>query len=141
MDIASRLEPTVAGLGYELVDCEWFGRGMLRVTIDGPQGITLEDCTLVSNQLTHFMTVEGIAYDRLEVSSPGLDRVLKTPKHFERFRGERAHLKLRVPLAGRRNFTGVLGALSEGAVELNVDGQSMCFELANIEKARLVPSI
>jgi ribosome maturation factor RimP len=133
------LEPTVAGLGYELVDCEWFGRGKLRVTIDAPKGITLDDCTLVSNQLTRFMTVEGIEYDRLEVSSPGMDRVLKKPEHFERFRGERAHVKLRVPLGTQRNFVGLLGALSGDLLSLDVDGKLIPIELTNIDKARLAP--
>ena len=141
MDIVRSLEPTVAGLGFELVDCQWIGRGKLRVTIDKPEGVTVEDCAFVSNQLTRFMAVEGIDYDRLEVSSPGLDRVLKKPADFRRFRGERAHIKVRVPMACRRNFSGVLGDIEAQSLQLSVDGKEVSIELANIDKARLIPNI
>jgi ribosome maturation factor RimP len=141
MDLVRMLEPTVTGLGYELVNCEWFGRGKLRVLIDRPAGVTVDDCALVSNQLTRYFAVEGFDYDRLEVSSPGLDRPLRKTADFERFRGERAQVKLRVPLEGRRNFSGVLGALTDGMLELDADGKRFSLELANIEKARLIPNI
>jgi len=74
MDLPTRLEPVLAGLGYELVLLERAGRGQLRLFIDKPGGITIDDCVAVSNHLTHLFTVENIDYDRLEVSSPGLDR-------------------------------------------------------------------
>ena len=74
MDAARLVETTLTGLGYELVDLEVSGRGMMRVLMDKPAGITLEDCELVSHQLTRLFAVEGVSYDRLEVSSPGLDR-------------------------------------------------------------------
>ncbi len=140
-DLAALLEPTLEALGYELVDCLWASRGKLQVTIDKPAGVRLDDCALVSNQLSRFLTVEGVDYDRLEVSSPGLDRVLKKPQHFERFRGERAHIKLRIPVAGQRNFTGVLGALEAGVVRLQTLDKDVAIELANIDKARLVPNV
>jgi ribosome maturation factor RimP len=97
------LEPTLLGLGYELVDFEWFGRGKLRVMIDKADGINVDDCAMVSNHLTRYFAVEGVEYDRLEVSSPGLDRPLRKASDFVRYRGEKAELKLKVPLDGRKN--------------------------------------
>src|SRR5512135_2136984 len=114
MDVARLIETTVAGMGYELVDLEVTGRGMVRVFLDKPAGITLDDCESVSNQLTRLFAVEGVAFDRLEVSSPGLDRPLKKEADFIRFHGQKANLKLRVPLAGRKNFIGVLGEVRDG---------------------------
>jgi ribosome maturation factor RimP len=109
------IERTVAGMGYELVDVEIAGAGLLRVFID-VQGeraergepVRVEDCEQVSHQLSHVLTVENIDYARLEVSSPGLDRPLKKPADFERFVGEEVAVRLRQPLKGRRNFDGVL---------------------------------
>ena len=102
------IERTVAGMGYEPVDVEHAQQGLLRVFIDAPAGIRIEDCEQVSRQLSHVLAVEDIDYSRLEVSSPGLDRPLKKPADFERFAGARVAVKLRLPLAGRRNFEGVL---------------------------------
>ena len=99
---------TLEGMGYELVDIEYGQRGLLRVFIDAPSGIKLEDCERVSRQLSHVLTVEAIDYDRLEVSSPGLDRPLRKRSDFERFAGERITLRLRQAFQGRRNFEGVL---------------------------------
>jgi ribosome maturation factor RimP len=134
------VETTVNGLGYELVDMERSGRGMLRVFIDKPGGITVDDCQVVSNQLTRLFLVENVDYDRLEVSSPGLDRPLKKEADFKRFTGEKAQLKLRMPLAGRKNFVGVIGVVSDGILQLNVDGNPVAIELSNLDKARLVPT-
>lgn len=102
------IERTLAGMGYELVDLEWAQNGLLRVYIDAPAGITLEDCEAVSRQLSHLLTVEDVDYARLEVSSPGLDRPLKKSADFVRFAGAEVAIKLRRPLEGRRNFEGVL---------------------------------
>lgn len=140
MDVLKLVEMTVTGLGYELVDLERSGRGLLRVFLDKPDGITVEDCQLVSNQLTRLFTVENVDYDRLEVSSPGLDRPLKKEADFVRFAGEKAQLKLRMPLASRKNFIGILGAVNEGVLQLDVDGVPFEIELANVDKARLVPT-
>ena len=139
------------GLGYELVSVELSNRGrMLRVFIDRPAagppegaagGITVDDCARVSNQLARVLEVEDFDYDRLEVSSPGLDRPLKKEADFLRFAGEQARLTLRVPVAGRRNFTGVMRAVAEGKLQLEVEGGMVSIELANIDKARLVPRI
>jgi ribosome maturation factor RimP len=158
--IEAVLEQTVTGLGYELVDAELPSRGRLvRVFIDRPEGarpegegvpaptgpaqggISVEDCERVSRQLERVLTVEGYHYDRLEVSSPGLDRVLKTPAHFRRFAGHEAELRLRVPVGNRRRFTGVVKGATDAGVELEVDGGLMSFPFANLEKARLVPKL
>ena len=151
MELQGLLERTVDGLGYELVSVELSNRGrMLRIFIDkpmaGPQdagatGITVDDCARVSNQLARVLEVEDIDYDRLEVSSPGLDRPLKKEADFARFAGEQARLTLRVPVAGRRNFTGVMRAVAEGKLQLEIEGGMVSIELANIDKARLVPRI
>src|SRR3989338_7315530 len=96
MDVVKLVEVTVNGLGYELVDFERSGRGLLRVFIDKPKGISVDDCQTVSNQLTRLFLVENVDYDRLEVSSPGLDRPLKKEADFVRFAGQKAQLKLRI---------------------------------------------
>ena len=140
MDVIKLVEQTVGGLGYELVDVERSGRGLLRIFIDKPQGICVEDCQLVSNQLTRLFTVENIDYDRLEISSPGLDRPLKKEADFIRFAGQKAQLKLRMPIATRKNFVGIIGAVNEGMLQIDVDGVPLEIELANVDKARLVPT-
>ena len=140
MSVANLVEKTVAGLGYELVDLEVSGRGLMRVLLDKPTGITVEDCELVSNQLTRLFAVEGVDFGRLEVSSPGLDRPLKKEADFARFHGHKAQLKLRMPLEGRKNFVGLLGKINDGVLQLDVDGKQVEIELSNLDKARLVPA-
>ena len=139
MDVVKLVETTVNGLGYELVDFERSGRGLLRVFIDKPEGISVDDCQAVSNQLTRLFLVENVDYDRLEVSSPGLDRPLKKEADFMRFAGQKAQIKLRMPLAGRKNFVGVIGEINNGVLQLDVDGRPVVIELSNLDKARLVP--
>jgi ribosome maturation factor RimP len=142
MDLQGLLEKTLAGLGYELVDLERSSRGaLLRVFIDKPGGINVDDCALVSNHLSRLFAVENVAYDRLEVSSPGLDRPLRTERDFARFAGQKARLKLRVPLEGQRNFIGVLCDAEAGKVGLEVDGRVLSLDLGNVDKARLVPAL
>ena len=143
MDLQALLEKTLPGLGYDFVDVTLGNRGkMLQVFIDKPGGITVEDCVAVSNHLSRLLAVDlDYDYDRLEVSSPGLDRPLRTDADFVRFRGEKALLKLRVPVEGRRKVIGTIGALQEGMLEMDVDGVARVFELANVDKARLVPQI
>lgn len=140
MDVLKLVETTVAGLGYELVDFEVSGRGLMRVFLDKPAGITVDDCELVSHQLTRLFAVEGVNYGRLEISSPGLDRPIKKEADFLRFCGRKAQLKLRLPLDGRKNFTGILGGLENGILQLDVDGKQMLIEFLNIDKAHLVPT-
>jgi ribosome maturation factor RimP len=141
MDLQARIETTVNGLGYELVTLEREGRGLLRVYIDKPDGIALDDCVRVSNQLTRLLAVEEVAYERLEVSSPGLDRPLVKEPDFIRFRGERAQLKLRMPLDGRRKFVGVLDGVEDGQVVLETETGRAAFPLSDIESARLAPEM
>ncbi len=140
MDVARLVETTVTGLGYELVDFELSGRGLMRVLLDQAMGITVKDCELVSHQLTRLFAVEGVNYGRLEVSSPGLDRPIKKEADFIRFRGQKAQLKLRIPLAGRKNFIGILGSLENGVLQLDVDDKQVLIELSNLDKAHLVPT-
>lgn len=143
MQLVGLIEQTVAGLGYELVDFETSPRGrLLRVFIDrlpGQGGITVDDCATVSNQLTRVFTVENVDYDRLEVSSPGLDRPLKKAADWERFAGEDVQFKLRVPVGNQRNFAGRIVGVRDQAALVAVDGEERLFALDGIEKARLVP--
>lgn len=142
MDLQGLLENTLAGLGYDLVELERSTKGgLLRVFIDKPGGINVDDCALVSNHLGRWLAVENVGYERLEVSSPGLDRPLRTAKDFARFSGQKAKLKLRVPQAGQRNFIGVLRDTEAGKVGLEVDGELLSLDLGNVDKARLVPAL
>lgn len=140
MDVAKLVEITVTGLGYELVDFELSGRGLMRVLLDQADGIAVKDCELVSHQLTRLFAVEGVDYDRLEVSSPGLDRPIKKEADFIRFCGKKVRLKLRLPLAGRKNFIGILSGFQHGVLQLDVDGKEVSIELSNLDKAHLVPT-
>lgn len=142
MDLHDLLKSTVAGLGYELVDVERSPHGrLIRVFIDKPDGVTVDDCVAVSNHLSRLLAVENVDYGRLEISSPGLDRPLKKTSDFIRFAGESAKLKLRVALQGQRNFVGVLRGVQDGVLKLEVDGKVLDLELDNLEKARLVPKL
>lgn len=143
MNLHELIEKTVTGMGYELVDLEMSPRArVLRIFIDKPEkarGVDIDDCVAVSNQLSRVLMVENIDYDRLEVSSPGLDRPLKKAADFERYAGSEIHLKLRIPFNGRRNFNGVLQGLQDGKVRLVLDSGEAELDLGNIERARLVP--
>ncbi len=142
MDLNGVLEPTIVGLGYELVDLELSNRGrLIRLFIDKPNGVTVDDCVLVSNHVGRVLAVElDFDYDRLEVSSPGLDRPLRKEADFCRFEGEKAQIKLRVPLDGRKSFVGVLRGVESGVLSLEVDGKLLAIDLSNLDKARLVPN-
>jgi ribosome maturation factor RimP len=141
-ELGALLERTIDGLGFELVDAELpRGSGLIRVFIDSARGINVDDCAAVSNHLTRLFAVEEIEYSRLEVSSPGLDRPLRQPKDFRRFEGERAQVRMRVPVEGRKNFVGILRGASEAELRLEVDGALVSLELAQVEKARLVPNV
>lgn len=139
MEVAKLVGTTLTGLGYELVDLEVTGRGLMRVLMDKPAGITVEDCETVSNQLTRLFMVEGVNFERLEVSSPGLDRPLKKEADFVRFSGQKAQIKLRMPISGRKNFVGILGTVENGVLQFDVEGKQVAIELSNVDKARLVP--
>jgi ribosome maturation factor RimP len=142
MDLNDLLETTVTGMGYELAALERPARGgLLRVYIDKPGGVSVDDCAAVSHQLTRVLAVENVSYDRLEVSSPGMDRLLRKERDFARFAGQRARVRMRIPLDGQRNFTGVVREAGAGRVALEVDGKMVSLELADMETARLVPNI
>lgn len=130
-------------MGYELVDLQVSNRGgLLRLFIDKPGGIGLEDCAAVSRQLSRVLEVEGVEYDRLEVSSPGLDRPLRKAQDFARFAGQKADVRMRTPDAsGRRRFVGVLRGENEGRVSLELDGQTVALAIEDIDRARLVPEL
>jgi ribosome maturation factor RimP len=157
-DLHALIEKTVAQLGFELVDLEMSNRGkLLRVFIDklNPKdtkdSVNIDDCVLVSNQLGNVLTVEhDIDYDRLEISSAGMDRVLKKEKDFLRFIGERAQIKLRVGIKDegpkatettlpRKTFLGTLKGVEAGNVLLECDGVLYKMAINNIDKARLSP--
>jgi ribosome maturation factor RimP len=140
--LSELLERTVPGMGYEMVDVDFSPSGRLvRVFIDKPGGVDVEDCAQVSNHLTHLFAVEAIDYERLEVSSPGLDRPLKKEADFARFDGQEAKLKLREPIGSARRLTGVLRGVDAGVVRLETPEGTHAIPLANIDKARLVPKI
>lgn len=147
MQLIELIEQTVSGLGYELVDFETSPRGrLLRVFIDRlPEqgGVTIDDCTAVSNHLSRLFAVENVDYDRLEVSSPGLDRPLKKPADWQRFAGQDVQLKLRVPInvgkGNQRNFVGRIVGMADDSAVVAVEGEERRFPLAGIDKARLVP--
>ena len=139
MDVQTILDKTLPGLGYELVDFELTAQGDLRVFIDSPTGITVEDCATVSNHLSRVFLVEDIDYKRLEISSPGLDRPLKKAADFARFNGHMTKLKTRLPVDGQKNFLGRIVASDEENVTLAFDGKEAVIAINNIDKARLKP--
>jgi ribosome maturation factor RimP len=146
----SAVEQTVTGLGYDLVDTERTAGGLLRVYLDrvagDPNGefITVDDCEKVTRQLQHVLEVEGCAYERLEVSSPGLDRPLKRAADYARFAGNEVDLTLKAPFKGRKKYRGVLQAQGDGWRVVFHDGlaeQALDFMLEEVREARLVPVI
>lgn len=160
-DLHTLIETSVTQLGFELVDLEVSNRGkLLRVFIDKlkpkdvKDSVNIDDCSLVSNQLGNLLAVENdIDYDRLEVSSPGMDRVLKTEANFVRFIGERATVKLRVPVIElqinakdkkeeqitKKNFLGLIRGVESGQLLLECDGVIHKIAISNIDKSRLSP--
>ncbi|MBT8128937.1 MAG: ribosome maturation factor RimP [Gammaproteobacteria bacterium] len=138
------LEPVVTGLGYELVEIEYnpsARHGLLRLYIDHEDGIQLDDCTDVSNQVSALLDVEDPIPGQynLEVSSPGLDRPLRGIEDYERFNGEIVKIRTGMAIDGRRNFKGRLLGIEGDAINIECDGQQFLLPLASIEKARLVP--
>lgn len=135
------LEPTLAGMGYELVEVEQPSSGkLLRVFVDKQDGgITLEDCVAISNHLAQLLAVENVAYSRLEVSSPGLDRPLKKSADFLRYQGETIRVRLRIPCDGQKNFVGKLHAMQDDILIMEIDGELRQIQLGNVDRARLVP--
>jgi ribosome maturation factor RimP len=162
MSLDLTVERTVNGLGYDLVETERAPRGLLRIYIDrvagDPNGefITVDDCEKVTRQLQHVLEVESFAYERLEVSSPGLDRLIHKSADFQRFVGHEVDVTLKLPFQGRKKYRGLLQVLegvatavdpasapaawrlvfSEGKVE-----QALDFALQEVKEARLVPVV
>jgi len=143
LNLENVVEPVVAGMGYELVDLQASNGGrLLRLFIDKPGGIGLEDCAAVSRQLGRVLEVEGVDYDRLEVSSPGLDRPLRKASDFERFAGRKAEVRMRrKDESGQRRFVGVLKGVADGRVNLELDGKVVALALEEMERAKLVPEL
>ena len=137
------LEPTVTGLGFELVDAQVSNRGrFLRIFMDKPGGVTLEDCAAVSRHLSRVLEVEGIDYDRLEVSSPGLDRPLRKAADFARFAGQKVDVRMRLADAtGRRRYVGLLRGIEGTTATVEVDGTPVALQLDGMDRARLVPEL
>jgi len=138
------LGPVVTGLGYELWELEYASQsrgGLLRLYIDSPEGISVEDCAKVSHAVSAAMDeADPIAsHYTLEVSSPGMDRVLRTREHFELFRGEQVRVEMKRPIGGRKRFVGMLTEVDEGAITLAVEGSAVSLPLNDIHKARLAP--
>jgi ribosome maturation factor RimP len=136
------VEPVLGRLGYELVDLEFgagHGRAQVRLFIDAPAGVGVEDCARVSREASALLEAEDPipgAYT-LEVSSPGFDRVLRTPAHFGRFVGARVLAELKEPRAGRRRYTGTLLSVDEAGIALEVDRERVALAFGEIGKARL----
>jgi ribosome maturation factor RimP len=142
-EMAKVVELTLEGMGFELVDARASGGGRhLSIFIDRPGGITVDHCADVSRQLSRVLEVEGIDYDRLEVSSPGLDRPLCKPADFTRFAGSKVDVKMRTrDESGRKRFTGLLRGEAGGVATLEVEGREVALKLDEIDRARLVPEL
>jgi len=139
------LQPVVVGLGYELVGVEWSadtrGRRVLRIYIDVEDGVTVDDCEIVSQQISALLDVEDPIPGSylLEVSSPGLDRPLFTLEHYRRFVGHKVRLNLSRPRAGQRRFSGVIEGVTGDRIRLRTVDGPVSLPFGDIDKARLVP--
>ena len=143
MAMADVVEATLAGMGFELVEARASGGGRhLSIFIDRPGGVTVDHCAEVSRHLARVFEVEGIDYDRLEVSSPGLDRPLRKAADFARFAGSKVDVRMRTPDAsGRRRFTGLLRGSNGAVATVQVEGRDVALNVDDIERARLVPNV
>jgi ribosome maturation factor RimP len=145
LHIGEMLESAINSLGYELVGVEYrsggHGGGLLRVYIDSEQGISVDDCQTVSYQVSGILDVNDPipGHYTLEVSSPGMDRLLFRPDDYRRFAGSLVKLRLAWPVDGRRKFKGRLQGLDDGNVLLELDGEQVNLPLDQVEQARLVP--
>jgi ribosome maturation factor RimP len=139
----ARWKTTLTGLGYELVDAQVSNRGrFLRIFMDKPGGITVDECAAVSRHLSRLFEVEGIDYDRLEVSSPGLDRPLRKAADFARFVGQKVDVRMRLADAsGRRRYIGLLKGIEGATATVEVDGAPLALQLEGMDRARLVPDL
>ena len=142
MKLGELLEKTLPPMGYELVAWDMSPRSRhVRVFIDKPRGVDVEDCARVSNHLTRLFEVENVDFDRLEVSSPGLDRPLRKLADFVRFAGEEVDVRLHAPVDSTRRIKGTLRGCEDGAVLVETASGLRSIPLDGIDKARLVPRI
>jgi ribosome maturation factor RimP len=142
MELGELLERTLPALGYELVAWEFSPRsGLVRVFIDKPSGVDVEDCARVSHHLTRLFAVENVEFEWLEVSSPGLDRPLRKIADFARFAGKEADLRLHAPVDKSRRVKGILRGCEDGAVLIETEKGLRTIPLTGIDRARLVPKI
>jgi ribosome maturation factor RimP len=144
-DLIKLLEPEIEALGYELValDVRTGGRGLLRLYIDGPDGVDVNDCERVSHQVSGLLDVEDPIPGEytLEVSSPGLDRPLRKAEHFQRFEGQKAKVRLKLPRDGRRRFKGRISNAGQDDFVLESEEGNVRIALDEIDLARLVPDL
>ena len=140
-DLEILIEKLVTQLGYELVDFETVNGGqILRIFIDKGDLIDIDDCTKVSNHVNNVLSVEtDYDYERLEVSSPGLDRVIKKLNDFDRFKGQKIKIKTRFAIENRKNFKGTLSGTKGESIMIEIDNESLLIDFENIDKARLDP--
>jgi len=143
-ELTKQLQPTIERLGYELwaLEAKLGGKGgVVRVFIEHPDGIGLEDCEKVSLAISALLDVEDPLPGQynLEVSSPGLDRKLTKSEHFQRFEGETLKVSMRFPIEGRKRFRGPLVSSDDENIVIEVDGESHSLPIATIDTARLVP--
>jgi ribosome maturation factor RimP len=139
------IEPTVTALGYTLWGIEYQGQGkysLLRLFIDAPNGVTVDDCSVVSHHVSGVLDVEDPIDGEytLEVSSPGMDRPLYTLEQYQAYVGHVIDLRLRVPFEGRRKFKGVLNAIEGDEIVIHVDDHEYLLPISTIEKANIVPT-
>jgi ribosome maturation factor RimP len=144
--LAALLTPLIEGLGYELWELEYSpgrGNGFLRLYLDAEAGITLEDCERVSRAVSELLDAEDPIPGQytLEVSSPGLERPLRTAEQFGRFVGETVFVETVQAVEGRRRFKGALTAAGAETVEVEVDGQRLTLPISGIRKAHLAPDV
>ncbi len=138
------LTPTVEAAGFELLGVEFVSAGRhstLRLYIDHPEGINVDNCALVSREVGAILDVEDPIPNEynLEVSSPGLDRPLFTPEHFAKVTGQKIEVKLAIPQDGRRRFKGALIAIEDDMLVIEVDGKPYRLLMDNVDKANVVP--
>ena len=140
-DLETLIDKLVTQLGYELVDFETVNGGqILRIFIDKGDLIDIEDCTKVSNHVNNVLSVEtDYDYERLEVSSPGLDRVIKKLNDFDKFKGQKIKIKTRFAIENRKNFKGTLFGTKGESIMIEIDNESLLIDFENIDKARLDP--
>ena len=143
-DIASLVAPTVESLGCELWGVEYMSQGRhskLRIYIERPEGVSIDDCERVSREVSDLLDVEEAVTDAytLEVSSPGMDRILFNPEHYTANVGEQVDVRLNFPFEGRKRFVGLLVGFENDEAILRVEDEEYLLPRENIQRARLVP--